>query len=174
MKRDAAGLTLLELLLAVALLGAIVTGTSWYLFTASRRSVEVAALVGERSGLRALFAAIDRDLVVGDADMSAVDGASGRVKVTAEGLRIATRSAVSSAGAVLRDYTFERQTAAVRSVERALDEGASARGGAPDQAETVLGGVVEFKPTIDPTGRTLALEVRFASGRSAARQWRLP
>ncbi len=172
-RRAAAGLTLLEVLLAVALLATVVSGTSWFLLTAAKRAVTSAAVVDERVALAALFAAIDRDLIVGDTDANAVEGKSGRVAVSSDGLWIATRSSTTHVGAVIREYTWRATTRELLSVERARLS-ATTESSVPTAARVVLGGVVAFATELSPGKESLEVAVELASGAGMRREWSLP
>ena len=173
MKRSTSGLTLLEVLLAVALLASVVTGTSWFLRTATKRALTTSATIDERAAVAALFAAIERDLLIGDADGEVVVGRPGRVAANANGCLIATRSTSTSVGAVVREYTWRASTQEVLSAERPR-RGTSGSSEAVATPSVVLGSVTRFESSLDPKAHTLSVIVELANRKSLTREWRLP
>lgn len=180
MKRRSTGLTLLELLLAVALLGALTLGLSWFTRTATARARSTEAALQQERATEALFLAIGRDLQVGDADAVAVEG--GRSRVAAEGtvLKIATRSTVTDAGALVREYRFEPEQQVLRGRQLPPVEPAGSQRGAdalrPSEGEaaTLLGGVTAFRSEVDAKRRLLKVDLELDGSRSYSREWVLP
>jgi len=172
MRRTTSGLTLLEVLLAVALLASVVTGTSWFLRTAAQRALTTSAVLDERAAVTALFAAIERDLLFGDSEGQAVAGRPGKVATNANGCLIATRSTTAPVGAVVREYTWRASTKEVLSAERPR-RGASGSSDAAATPSVVLGSVTRFEASFDPKARSLSVVIELANGKPIARAWYL-
>lgn len=178
MTRAARGLTLLEVLLAVALLTAATTGTSWLLRTATLRARTTSEVLHEQAALDALLAAIERDLMVGDAGASATpgSGAAARVAVAERSLRIATRAAAGSPhrGAIVRELSFRPASGELVSAEEPVPRKSGSPAARPPRV--VLGSVAAFSATIDATGSAelLAVEIELGCGRRVRREWPLP
>jgi prepilin-type N-terminal cleavage/methylation domain-containing protein len=177
MTRPTKGMTLLEVLLAVALLTALTTGTSWLVRTASLRAQTSSRVVAQRAATEALFAAIARDVAIGDADTSATPstGRGGRVAAAENVLRIATRATPTSGrvGAIVREYSWHRASRELLAVDEPLIRGVGASA-TPPSARVVLGGVAAFDATIEPKARTLAVSIELDSGEHFHHQWPLP
>jgi len=172
MKRARAGFTLLEVLLAVALLAAVVTGSGWWIRESIRRARSTGELLIREASAQALLDAIERDLLRGDLALPASFGP--KVKAAAGGLAVATRSASGGGGAILREYVFRPSTGELLATERALDLGA-ASGTAPGP-RVVLGGVRWFAATRDERTRSLLVEIELENERATtcSRRWGLP
>lgn len=175
-RRTLLGLTLLELLLAVALSGAVVLGTSFWVRDAHHRARSTGDFLREEAAVEALFAAIERDLFVSDASLR-VDEGTARITVGADGgsLSLATRSPRDGVGAIVREYSLRSTSEELLALDRPADAD-SPRGEAP-RARVVLGGVERFEARLDPakgTTKSLAVEIETVAGRVHHRRWVTP
>lgn len=157
------GVTLLELLLAIAILAAtvgaaasLVSATGSALRSAEGRATSTAIVEG-------IVRLIERDLAVGDTDLAldrteeATDRThSPRVDTLGDGtLRIRTRSAFGGKGGpVTHEYRFERSSG------RLLLRFRSAEGGTEVGERVVAEGLAEFRARIDERLPLLELHLR--------------
>jgi type II secretory pathway pseudopilin PulG len=112
-------MTLLELVLAVALLSSIVTAGGWWMRVATQRAMQTHALLERQSASNALLEAIGRDLKSGDLATDAEKLPKCRVSHGA--LTVLTRSVTTDIGAVLREYSLRPLSGDVVALERPLD-----------------------------------------------------
>jgi hypothetical protein len=163
-------MTLLELVLAVALLSAVVTAGGWWMRAATQRAKTTNALLQHESATNALLDAIGRDLVSGDLATDAEK--LPKVRVAHGALTVFTRSSTSDTGAVFREYALRPQSGEVIVTEKPVD--ASSERGAVPLAHVVLGGVKRFDAAINTKARTLSIELESSEGPSKNRRWALP
>lgn len=168
--RHESGLTLLELVLALALASSVVLGAGWWMRTATARATKTNALLRRESTTNALFNAIDRDLESGDLATDAER--LPKVRVRNGVLSLLTRSLSSDLGAVFREYELKPTTGELLETERPADP-AGTRGAAPP-ARVVLGNVKSFEANVDEKARTLSVQLVAQDGTSNSRRWALP
>jgi prepilin-type N-terminal cleavage/methylation domain-containing protein len=168
--RFESGMTLLELVLAVALLSSIVTAGGWWMRVATQRATQTHAVLQRESATNSLLEAIGRDFESGDLATDAEKLPKCRVAHGA--LTVLTRSVTSDIGAVVREYSLRPQSGDVVSLERPVDDSVE-RGAAPS-AHIVLGHVRRFDAAIDARSRTLAIELESTDGTLSTRRWKLP
>ena len=140
------GMTLLELTLALSLLGALaIVCLSWVQF-AGRSSLQVAEPLRWRLAADAFLASIEDDLLTGDFDSSldeVRDPENRRVRSDGGALAIRTRARDGLRGPVLHRYELEDRERLVRSVEHV------ARSNRPrPEPRTLLTDVARFVVTI--------------------------
>lgn len=164
------GLTLLELVLALALATSVVLGSGWWMRTAAERATKTNERLQRESATRALLDAIGRDLEGGD--LSTDPEHLPKVCVKSGTLSILTRSTSSAAGAVIREYALRPATQELLATELPV-EPADAHG-APPAVHVVLGGAKRFDAKLDLKARTLAVELTASDGTSKTRRWALP
>jgi hypothetical protein len=163
-------MTLLELVLAMALLSSIVAAGGWWMRVATQRATRTHALLECESATNALLEAIGRDLESGDLATDAEKLPKCRVSQGA--LTVLTRSVTSDLGAVLLEYSLRPQSGDVVVQERPVD--VSVERGAIPNAQVVLGHVKRFDAAIDSKSRTLAIELESTDGTLSTRRWTLP
>ena len=175
MRTRRAGLTLLEVRFSVALIGAIVVGCGWFLRTTTERAVSTARTFDRETAAAALFAAVERALLLGDFSVRASDGRErrGKVQVKDGVLSIATRSVSSGVGAVVQEFAYRPSTGEVLASELSMDSH-SQRGVGVTQ-RVVLAQVSRFDCRVDETKRDLEVVLQLAGDKSERRRnWRLP
>src|SRR5262249_40562688 len=96
------GVTLLEVLLSVALIGAIVGGSGFWVREAAVRSKVVAEALRSESASEAFLRSIKCDLDLGD--LALPSDKIQKVRVADGTLAIVTRSLTSDAGAIVHKY----------------------------------------------------------------------
>ncbi len=121
-RREFRGLTMVELLVALALLSAIMLGVSSWVGATARASTSVAEPVRWTSAAEAALQRIHDDVVAGDFDESDEPPENRRVQVDGDILRIRTRSSwigdvVDSGGAVTHEYVLDRFSNEMQLVE---------------------------------------------------------
>jgi hypothetical protein len=163
-------MTLLEVVLAVALLSSIVTAGGWWMRVATQRATQTNALLKRESATSVLLEAIGRDLESGD--LTTDTEKLPKCRVSHGALTVLTRSLTSDVGAVLREYSRRPQSGDIVALERPVD--ASAERGAAPIAHVVLGHVKRFDATIYAKSRTLAIELESMDGTLSTRRWTLP
>ena len=114
------GLTMVELLVALALLSAIMLGVSSWVGAAARASTAVAEPVRWVSAAEAALQRIHDDVMVGDFDESNESPENRRVQVDDDTLSIHTRGGWSDdiVGAATHEYAFDRRSNELQVVQR--------------------------------------------------------
>jgi type II secretory pathway component PulJ len=163
-------MTLLELVLAIALLGSVVTAGGWWMRVATQRATQTHALLQRESATNALLDAIGRDLESGD--LATDSEKLPKVRVSHGALTVLTRSVTSDVGAVFREYSLRPQSGDVVALERSVD--ISGKRAAAPIAHVVLGQVKRFDAAIDARFRTITVELESIDGTLSTRRWTLP
>lgn len=168
------GMTILELLAALALLGALCSLLTSWLVTVSRLSADRGPRLEWRSAALRVLAAIEDDLTCGDLEPAARNSESRpRVEVIEPSrLRIRTRStsaqAPDSPGPAIHEYRFdrtaERLVLAITSPARSM----SARD------RLLLGGVAEWRVEWDEEQRVLSVTIASRHGEALSRRFTWP
>ncbi len=123
MMKRCRGLTMVELLVALALLSAIMLGVGSWVGATARASTSVAEPLRWTSAAEAALQRIHDDVMVGDfedSDQSDQSQEDERVAVDDDILRIRTRSSWISdvSGVVIHEYAFDRRTNELQLVQR--------------------------------------------------------
>lgn len=158
------GMTLLETVLALALLTALFTGSAWWLREAAALRVTAASPLRFEQASRALLDRIGDDLLVGDFT-SSEPRREPRVRIVEGMLTIRTRDH----GLATRAYGFDRNRGEVFEETRAPGAGAgvSAR-------SVLLGDVKEFVVSIEPRTAFLHVAIHPPSAPVVRRSWSIP
>jgi len=148
-------MTLLETLLALALLASLAAACVMLVQAGARHAAPIAAAREWDLSARALLAQIHDDLAVGDATAGP---SNGKVHLDADTLSIESRRALPKADrasgiATLAHYRFDAPTATLLH---------AVRGGPP--AAPVLGDLADFAASVSPDGRTLSVRLRRRGG----------
>jgi prepilin-type N-terminal cleavage/methylation domain-containing protein len=160
--------TIVEVLLALALLGVLtVAGVSWAQM-ALRAGAETGAVLGWRSAAEAALDLIADDLTTGDTALRGLDGGL-RIQVVAQDLRIVERDGAAGSEPLLLVYHLDPDSRAITRAEVAPR--ARAAGRAPGRL--VLGEVGGFERTVAPDSRSLRITITHTDGKTAAREYPL-
>lgn len=167
-------MTILELLLALALLGILCSLLTSWLVTVSRLSAERGPRLEWRSAAMRVLDAIEDDLVCGDFEAAARNGKpKPRVEVLEPArLRIRTRSTSTqspdNAGPGIHEYRFDRtaETLAVAITSTARS--------APPVDRRLLGGVTEWQVELDEEHRVLSVTIVSGDGDTLSRRFTWP
>lgn len=170
MNRATTGLTLIELVAAIALMGFVLVGSGWWIRTSMQRAADTTRTLRHEAALEALFAAIERDLAIGD--LIADSEKTPRISTKPGALTIATRSRAPGVGAVLREYVLLPGSGKLTESEHAMD--AEAIRGAAPTPRVVLGDVRSLEATVDEKAREFQVAVTMLDGASMTRRWVLP
>ncbi|MBI4881782.1 MAG: hypothetical protein HY812_19295 [Planctomycetes bacterium] len=159
------GLTLVELLLALGLLGSLSFAIAGWTTTCARLSGKTAPEVRWRAAAAATLRQVGDDLLAGDF----LGEKSVRVMVEDGSLTIRTRG-LEGGGPVEHAFAFDP---AARSLD--LVETVPRPNGAPDRTvRRLLSDVSDFRVTLDLEKQTLAVLLTGPNGLAASRAWSVP
>jgi prepilin-type N-terminal cleavage/methylation domain-containing protein len=170
--RRPSGMTLIEVLASLALLGSVLMGAAWWVRGAADVGLRFDHEVNQERTVAATLEAIDHDLTVGDDDLAATAIAkTAKVTVKDRGLEILTREA--GIGAVV--HRFELSSVANELTLATKRVGSAASSPADhDSPRVLLGDVATWDATFDPKTKTLHVALRTESGNTCERTWSLP
>jgi len=171
------GMTLVEVLLALTLLGALMLASVSWIQGAARLTTDVSDRARWEAAADRLLQSIQDDLLIGDFAIVAKDPRQGgneprkpepRAKVEGDKLRISTRRSLFPAGPLAREYEF-------RSAQRAIFslDGTGRPRPASEEGVLVLGEVARFECALDEEKNQLTARVVSTSGVSRSRRVRL-
>jgi prepilin-type N-terminal cleavage/methylation domain-containing protein len=165
------GLTMIEMLLAVALLSAVVAAAASWIAVAGRLGTSAAKPQRQRLSMEAAFALIAEDLVTGDFDPPERPSSEPpRVRVQPGVLEIDTRAGTTCA------YRLDHVTHRLERIERSASQRSTGAGA----SRPLLENVGEFTCALDDEKRTLEVTLAIAGVQDDApaelmrRRYRLP
>jgi prepilin-type N-terminal cleavage/methylation domain-containing protein len=167
MKRAAGGLTLIEVLAALALLGFLAVALSSWLQVTGAFVNAAAATVPWEAGAEQVMQRVQEDLLVGDFAQDRKDVKEPRFAVVDGTLTIRTRD--PRRGPLMHEYRFE-------SSEGTLDRITRAESPPSKDAETrlLVGEVAAWTCELDPETRLLTISLTSTTGRVICRSFACP
>ena len=170
--RRASGMTLVEVLASLALLGSVLMGAAWWVRGAVDAGLRFdREVVGERT-VAAIFEVVDHDLAVGDEDLAVLAGTkTSKIAVKDGALELRTREA--GVGAMVHRFELRPVTNQLTLTTRRLGTGAPAST-QRDTPRVLLGGVAAWEPAYDAKKKTLHVALRTESGAAVERTWSFP
>jgi prepilin-type N-terminal cleavage/methylation domain-containing protein len=170
--RRTSGMTLIEVLASLALLGSVLMGAAWWVRGAADVGLRFDREVNQERTVAAVFDAIDHDLAVGDDDDGTPESAkAAKVAVKDGGLEVRTRE--PGVGAVV--HRFELRPVANELTLATRRVGRPASGLTQHESpRVVLGEVATWEATFDAKKKTLHVALKTESGRTCERTWSFP
>ncbi len=164
--RGCRGLTMVELLVALALLSAITLGVSSWVSATARASTTVAEPVRWASAAEAALERIHDDVMVGDFDESDESAENRRVQVDGDILRIRTRSSWINdvSGVVIHEYVLDRISSELQLVQRA--------DGGKEHRHLLVEQVDSWSAQLDEETSVLVVTIVSANGVTRERRYR--